>query len=286
MRTGPGLVSTPLRACIHGARGPLLGSVAILGLSIAAAAHAQQNPGTDSPSSVATLEDIVVTAEKRSESLEKVPLSIVAYSAETLAETGVEDFSALAARIPGVTLNSAGPGQSSYSIRGIASVGGNSPTTGLYIDDTPILPSGRRRRHGEHRSRPVRSRPGRGAARTSGYAVRRKLHGRHRAIHHQPAEPQQGRGCREGGGFLHRTRQRQCPAGCDVQRTADRRSGGATGGGNVQELQWLHRPRRGRLGSESGRSGGIPGLPGLARPPERDRPQRQLRGDSTASARC
>ena len=41
-----------------------------------------------------------------------------------------------------MTLNSAGPGQSSYSIRGIASVGGNSPTTGLYIDDTPILPSG------------------------------------------------------------------------------------------------------------------------------------------------
>src|ERR1700678_2340034 len=118
-------------------------SAALLALSIAAAAaHAQQNPSPGSPSSAATLEDIVVTAEKRSESLEKVPLSIVAYNAQTLAETGVEDFSELAARIPGVTLNSAGPGQSSYSIRGIASVGGNSPTTGLYIDDTPILPSG------------------------------------------------------------------------------------------------------------------------------------------------
>ncbi|HSY95881.1 MAG TPA: TonB-dependent receptor, partial [Steroidobacteraceae bacterium] len=84
----------------------------------------------------------IVTAEKHSESLQKVPLSIVAYTAETLAETGVEDFASLAARIPGVTLNSAGPGQSSYSIRGIASVGGNAPTTGLYIDETPILPSG------------------------------------------------------------------------------------------------------------------------------------------------
>jgi len=123
-------------------RAPLLGAAVILGLGIAAAATAQESPPAGSSSSLATLQDIVVTAEKRSESLQRVPLSIVAYDANTLAETGVEDFSSLAARIPGVTLNSAGPGQSSYSIRGIASVGGNSPTTGLYIDDTPILPSG------------------------------------------------------------------------------------------------------------------------------------------------
>jgi iron complex outermembrane recepter protein len=88
------------------------------------------------------LTEIVVTAEKRTESLQKVPLSVVAFTGSTLAESGVQDFSALAARIPGVTLNSAGPGRSSYSIRGIASVGGNAPTTGLYVDETPILPSG------------------------------------------------------------------------------------------------------------------------------------------------
>jgi iron complex outermembrane recepter protein len=90
----------------------------------------------------ATLEDIVVTAQKRSENLQNVPLSVVAYGSETLAETGVQDFSSLAARVPGVTLNSAGPGRSSYSIRGIASTGGNAPTTGFYVDETPILPSG------------------------------------------------------------------------------------------------------------------------------------------------
>ncbi len=108
----------------------------------ATAAVAQEFNAPNAQSASPGLEDIIVTAEKHSESLEKVPLSIVAYSSEALAETGVQDFSSLAARIPGVTLNSAGPGQSSYSIRGVASVGGNSPTTGLYIDDTPILPSG------------------------------------------------------------------------------------------------------------------------------------------------
>jgi outer membrane receptor protein involved in Fe transport len=95
----------------------------------------------DAPPSTA-LQEIVVTAEKRSEPLQKVPLSVVAFNQQSLRETGVQDFSSLAARIAGVTLNSAGPGRSSYSIRGIASIGGNAPTTGLYIDETPILPSG------------------------------------------------------------------------------------------------------------------------------------------------
>ena len=116
------------------------GAFMLNALAGAPTALAQQAATADLPSG--TLEDIIVTAEKRSESLEKVPLSIVAFSSESLAELGTEDFSSLAARIPGVTLNSAGPGRSSYSIRGVASVGGNAPTTGLYVDETPILPSG------------------------------------------------------------------------------------------------------------------------------------------------
>jgi len=116
------------------------GAVFLSAMTCAPFAPAEQAAVTAEPSG--TLEDIIVTAEKRSESLEKVPLSIVAYTSESLAELGVQDFNTLAARIPGVTLNSAGPGRSSYSIRGVASVGGNAPTTGLYVDETPILPSG------------------------------------------------------------------------------------------------------------------------------------------------
>ncbi len=94
------------------------------------------------PSRGSSLEDIVVTAQKRAENLQEVPLSVVAFSNATLAEQGVQDFSSLAARVPGVTLNATGPGRSSYSVRGIASTGGNAPTTGFYVDETPILPSG------------------------------------------------------------------------------------------------------------------------------------------------
>ena len=114
----------------------------LVGLCAGPLALAAQTSASGASPTAGTLEEIVVTAEKRSENLEKVPLSVVAFTAQAIAETGVEDFSPLAARIPGVTLNSAGPGQSSYSIRSVASVGGNAPTTGLYIDETPILPSG------------------------------------------------------------------------------------------------------------------------------------------------
>ncbi len=114
----------------------------ITAATVSTAALAQEASSSGAQSSSSALQEIVVTAEKRSEDLQKTPISVAVFGQEALAETGVQDFTALAARIPGVTLNSAGPGQSSYSIRGVASVGGNAPTTGLYIDDTPILPSG------------------------------------------------------------------------------------------------------------------------------------------------
>ncbi len=115
---------------------------AVLAAIVSAPLGAQQAPPAAAVHESGALEEVIVTAQKREEDIQKVPLSVVAFSAATLDETGVQDFASLAARIPGVTLNSAGPGQSSYSIRGIASVGGNAPTTGVYIDETPILPSG------------------------------------------------------------------------------------------------------------------------------------------------
>ncbi|MBS0611724.1 MAG: TonB-dependent receptor [Proteobacteria bacterium] len=121
--------------------GLIVAGAIILNLSVGVPVRAAI--GADAPAVASgVLSEIIVTAEKRSETLQKVPLSITALTGETLAQTGADGFSEVAARIPGVVLNSAGPGRSSYSIRGIASVGGNAPTTGFYIDETPILPSG------------------------------------------------------------------------------------------------------------------------------------------------
>jgi iron complex outermembrane recepter protein len=85
------------------------------------------------------LEEITVTATRRSESIVEVPLSISAYDEETLRRTGAVDFQAIADRVPGLTFTSNGVGANRYFIRGIGQVATNqSPTTGLYFDETPL----------------------------------------------------------------------------------------------------------------------------------------------------
>jgi len=107
---------------------------ATLGSSlIAGSAVAQEN-------NTPTLEEIVVTAQRREERLSDVPLSISAFSQERLDSQGVRSIDDIARLTPGVTFTrgDARNGQAStISIRGVASNAGAS-TTGIYIDDTPI----------------------------------------------------------------------------------------------------------------------------------------------------
>jgi iron complex outermembrane recepter protein len=81
------------------------------------------------------LEEIVVTATRRSESLSKVPVSVTALSQDAMDDRGIKDFQDIARYTPGINIDSAGT--NAISIRGISSSGG-AGTTGIYIDDTPI----------------------------------------------------------------------------------------------------------------------------------------------------
>jgi outer membrane receptor protein involved in Fe transport len=85
--------------------------------------------------SAGTLQEIVITATRHSEAMSKVPVSVSAYSQETMDLKGVKDFTDIARYTPGVNIDS--NGTNNISIRGISSSGG-SGTTGVYIDDTPI----------------------------------------------------------------------------------------------------------------------------------------------------
>ncbi len=84
-------------------------------------------------------EEIVVTATKRSEVLSRVPLSISAFSQETLDKTGVRVFSDVVRTVPSLAMQASAIGDRNpaISIRGIASSSG-AQTTGIYIDDTPL----------------------------------------------------------------------------------------------------------------------------------------------------
>lgn len=86
------------------------------------------------------LEEIVVTAQRREEKLDRVPISISAFSQKTMDELHVQSFNDLAAIVPGLVVStpqSGVQGLTDVAIRGIFS-GGNAPTTQFYIDETPV----------------------------------------------------------------------------------------------------------------------------------------------------
>jgi iron complex outermembrane recepter protein len=86
------------------------------------------------------LEEITVTATRRSESVEKVPISIAALSQNDLAESGIKGITDIAALTPGLQLTAPVgivPTITTISIRGLNTDTGAS-VVGLYLDDTPI----------------------------------------------------------------------------------------------------------------------------------------------------
>lgn len=95
----------------------------------------------------ATLEEVVVTAQKRAEDLQKVPISLQVLSGETLQEHEVTSFDDYAKFLPSVTFQSLGPGQAQIYFRGIASGqdglhAGSLPATGVYLDEIPVTTIG------------------------------------------------------------------------------------------------------------------------------------------------
>ena len=89
------------------------------------------------------LEEVVVTAQRRSESLQDVPLAITAISTTRLEQLNVTKFDDYVKYLPSVSYQSAGPGSARIYMRGVASGGdGNHsaslPSVGVYLDEQPI----------------------------------------------------------------------------------------------------------------------------------------------------
>ena len=117
---------------------------AMAALTSADAAFAQTTgaPATSADAKSAAkateIQEVVVTAEKRTSTVEKTAISITAVTGKELLNRGIANFSTLAAGTPGVSMKSNGPGQTEFEMRGMTSSGGNSPTVGFYLDDVPL----------------------------------------------------------------------------------------------------------------------------------------------------
>ena len=86
------------------------------------------------------LEEITVTAEKYKSTIQDTPISLSAMSGEQLDTAGITSVEALAREVPGLSVRSAGPSETEYEARGLASNGGAAPTVGFYLDEVPLSP--------------------------------------------------------------------------------------------------------------------------------------------------
>lgn len=100
----------------------------------------------------AQLEEVVVTATKRAESAQDIPITIQALGEDTLEDLGIGNFKDYIKNLAGVTSGGRGPGRNEIFIRGVsagkgglkvAGAVGLEPTVALYLDEAPISMGGR-----------------------------------------------------------------------------------------------------------------------------------------------
>jgi iron complex outermembrane receptor protein len=100
----------------------------------------------------AQIETIQVTATKRSESIQDIPVSVSALNGEALDNLGIENFSDYVEFLPNVVFQGTGPGQNEIYIRGaattqtnisVSSVQALQPSVAFYLDEQPVSMQGR-----------------------------------------------------------------------------------------------------------------------------------------------
>ncbi|QFT78668.1 TonB-dependent receptor [Erythrobacter sp. THAF29] len=132
--------------------GASIGALAVALVTPAAAQDTTAQPEAQPQEQRGGVKTIVVTAQKRSEDLQDVPVSVAAIGAEQLEELNIDTFEDYLEQLPTVTAGGNGPGQSTIYIRGLASttpnitvagVAGLAPNVALYLNDQPLSQPGR-----------------------------------------------------------------------------------------------------------------------------------------------
>nr|WP_286670830.1 TonB-dependent receptor plug domain-containing protein [Dyella terrae] len=160
----------------------------VVGLSCLVTAYADDAPqssttsaSTAKPSEAKQLEGIKVTARKREETLQDVPIAVSAFTAQSLFNQNVQNLADLQGKVPSLQIYAARGSNTTLTayIRGVGQADptwGFDPAVGIYL---------RRRLYGAppgHSARRIRHQPHRSAARPAGQPVRQKHHWRRHQI--------------------------------------------------------------------------------------------------------
>jgi iron complex outermembrane receptor protein len=115
-------------------------------------AHGQEATTTTVKQNKAQIETIQVTATKRTESIQDIPVSVTALNGNALENLGVDNFQDYVEFLPNVVFQGTGPGQNEIYIRGAASTQTNiavssvqalQPSVAFYLDEQPVSMQGR-----------------------------------------------------------------------------------------------------------------------------------------------
>jgi len=125
------------------ARAALAVAVCMAISSVVMAQDAPADPAKPPEQKAAGLGTVTVTAQKREENLQKVPISIQVLGTQALEQQNVNDFEDVVRLLPSVSFTTAGPGFGQVYMRGVASGGdGNHstslPSVGVYLDEQPV----------------------------------------------------------------------------------------------------------------------------------------------------
>ena len=110
-------------------------------LSGAGAGHVAPALAADASteSSSSTLEEVIVTARKRTENLQDVPISIDVFTSKDLQNLAISQFEDYATMTPSISFVSAGPGTQTFVMRGVSDGSNpnyaNTATTAFLVDD-------------------------------------------------------------------------------------------------------------------------------------------------------
>ena len=89
----------------------------------------------------AQLEEVIVTAQKRAQSMQDIPISVSSYNGDDLRQMGALDTESIIARTPGLSGSKDSDSQTVYTIRGVGT-GAFSPgadnSVGTYFNEVPV----------------------------------------------------------------------------------------------------------------------------------------------------
>lgn len=139
-----------MRYQTHRQRGSSFGKArltAAICMALSPTLFAQEQPAAEAEEKKAVLDTVTVTAQKRTENLQVVPISVQVLGNQKLTENNVTDFEDYAKLIPSLTYQEGEGGSQTPYFRGVVSGGdGNHsaslPSVGVYLDEQPVTTIG------------------------------------------------------------------------------------------------------------------------------------------------